>query len=178
VDVIANDDEQGIRLAVRHLLELGHRRIAHIVGSGVVGELRRRSYEAEVRAGGASPMLVTADMTEAGGRGAALELLRGQGRPTAVLAANDLSAVGVLAAADELGLRIPRDLSLVGYDNTSLARLKHLSLTSVDNASAVVGQEAAHSLLDRMKHPNRNARTRLIPPRLVVRTSTAPPATP
>lgn len=176
VDVVANDDAQGVRLAVRHLLELGHRRIAHVVGTGRVGELRRQSYESEMRAAGSIPFLALGDMTESGGQRAAHRLLRGPDRPTAVLAANDLSALGVLAVADELSLRVPQDLSLVGYDNTSLARIRHLSLTSVDNASAAVGSQAAEALVRRMAVPDAEATTRLLPPRLVVRNSTAPPA--
>jgi Periplasmic binding protein-like domain len=87
-----------------------------------------------------------------------------------------LSALGVRAVADELSLRVPQGLSLVGYDNTSLARIRHLWLTSVDNASAAVGSQAAEALVHRMAAPDAAATTRLLPPRLVVRNSTAPPA--
>lgn len=176
VDIVANDDPAGVRLAMDHLLGLGHHRVAHLVGAGRVGELRRQAYEASLRAGGSRPVTATAGMTEAGGHRAATELLQTEPRPTALLAANDLSAVGALASAAELGLRVPEDLSVVGYDDTSLARLRHVALTSVDNASRAVGEEAGHCLLRRMADRETDAVLRLLEPRLVVRASTAPPA--
>jgi DNA-binding LacI/PurR family transcriptional regulator len=175
VDVVANDDTLGVQLAVRHLLELGHRRIAHIVGDGRVGELRRGAYADELSAAGCAPVSAAGGMTERGGYEAAGQLLRVPDPPTALLAANDLSAIGALAAAGELGLRVPRDLSLMGYDDTSLARLRHVSLTTVDNVSAAVGGEAACTLLRRMSEPDAAATTTLLPPRVVVRDSTAAP---
>jgi DNA-binding LacI/PurR family transcriptional regulator len=173
VDVIAGDDEIGVQLAARHLLDLGHRRIAHVVGCGRVGRLRRLSFEAEMRAAGCTPVTAAGDMTESGGYTAAQQLLGASNRPTALIAANDLSAVGALAAAEELGLRVPEDLSLVGYDNTSLARLRPIALTTVDNAGPAVGGAAARTLLRRMHEPETSATTTLLPPRLVIRNSTA-----
>ena len=73
--------------------------------------------------------------------------------PTAIFAVNDITCVGAMSAAQELGLRVPHDVSLVGYDNTSLAQIRHLWLTSVDNASAEVGQRAARALLRRIADP-------------------------
>ena len=173
VDVIAGDDETGVQLATRHLLDLGHSRIAHLAGSGRVGRLRRRSFEAEMRAAGCAPVTAAGDMTDSGGYTAAQRLLGAADRPTALIAANDLSAVGALAAAGELGLRVPEDLSLVGYDNTSLARLRPIALTTVDNAGPAVGGAAARALLRRMHEPEATATTTLLPPRLVIRSSTA-----
>ncbi|KUL43891.1 LacI family transcriptional regulator [Streptomyces sp. NRRL F-4489] len=180
VDIVANDDERGARLATEHLLGLGHRRIAHIAGPGPVGELRRRGFEAATRAHGraADAVVEPGDGTEEGGYRAAVRLLgpaRGAGRPTAVLAFNDLSGIGVLSAAGELGLDVPGDLSLVGYDNTYLARIRHLWLDSVNNASHEVGRRAARCLLDRMAHPGAPAVHRLVAPELAVRGSSAGP---
>ncbi|MCK7625366.1 LacI family transcriptional regulator [Streptomyces sp. RS10V-4] len=178
VDIVANDDERGARLATEHLLGLGHRRIAHVAGRGPVGELRRRGFEAAMRAHGADAAVEQGDGTEEGGYRAAVRLLgpaRGAGRPTAVLAFNDLSGIGVLSAAGELGLRVPGGLSLVGYDNTYLARIRHLWLDSVDNAGHEVGRLAARCLLDRMAHPEAPAVRRLVAPELAVRGSSAPP---
>jgi DNA-binding LacI/PurR family transcriptional regulator len=176
VDVVANDDEQGMRLAVRHLLELGHRRVAHVAGAGRVGRLRRDACVAALGAAGVDPVVVQADMSEGAGYRAAMELLRRRPRPTAVLAANDLSAVGVLAAADELGVRVPEEVSVVGYDDTSLARLRRVALTTVDNVSATVGRDAARRLLARRAEPDAPARLHLIVPRLVVRSTSGPAA--
>ncbi|MGW2022870.1 LacI family DNA-binding transcriptional regulator [Streptomyces decoyicus] len=200
VDLVANDDERGARLATEHLIGLGHRRIAHIAGQGLVGELRRRGFESAVRAHGlaASAVVENGDGTEEGGYRAAVRLLnpsRGSGRsvaqrplaerplverpvgerPTAVFAFNDISGVGALSAAQELGLEVPADLSLVGYDNTYLARIRHLWLNSVNNASHEVGRRAARCLLDRMEHPDAPAGQQLVAPELEIRGSTAPP---
>ncbi|WP_406217937.1 LacI family DNA-binding transcriptional regulator [Streptomyces decoyicus] len=185
VDLVANDDERGARLATEHLIGLGHRRIAHIAGQGLVGELRRRGFESAVRAHGlaASAVVENGDGTEEGGYRAAVRLLnpsRGSGRPvaerpTAVFAFNDISGVGALSAAQELGLEVPADLSLVGYDNTYLARIRHLWLNSVNNASHEVGRRAARCLLDRMERPDAPAGQQLVAPELEIRGSTAPP---
>lgn len=93
------------------------------------------------------------DMTEEGGYRATVRLLARADRPTAVFAVNDMTAVGVLSAAEELGLRVPRDLSVVGYDDTSISRLRHVWLTTVDGAGREVGRRAARCLLDRLEQP-------------------------
>ena len=178
VDVVAGDDEHGARLAVEHLIGLGHRTIAHISGYGAVGDLRRRTFEATLRAHGlADGMLVEpCDMTEEGGYRATVRLLSGPRRPTAVFAVNDIASVGALSAAEELGLRVPRDLSVIGYDNTSISRLRHVWLTTVDNAGHDVGRRAARCLLDRFTDPRHPAGVHLSTPTLEVRGTTAAPA--
>jgi DNA-binding LacI/PurR family transcriptional regulator len=175
VDIVANDDEQGARLATEHLIGLGHRHIAHIAGHGAVGELRRRSFEATMREHGLADTAVVerGDLTEEGGYRATVRLLSRPKRPTAVFAVNDMSCVGALSAAEESGLQVPRDLSLVGYDNTYLSRLRHLWLTTVDNASHDVGRRAAQRLLDRIENPGRAGEVELATPSLEVRGSTA-----
>ncbi|MGW3142985.1 LacI family DNA-binding transcriptional regulator, partial [Streptomyces sp. NPDC001139] len=136
VDVVAGDDELGARLVTEHLIGLGHRRIAHIAGYGAVGELRRRSFEAAMREHGLADRAVVepSDMTEEGGYRTTVRLLSRAERPTAVFAVNDIASVGALSAAEELGLRVPHDVSVVGYDNTSISRLRHVWLTTVDGA--------------------------------------------
>lgn len=177
VDLVANDDEHGARLVTEHLVGLGHRRIAHLAGYGAVADLRRRGFEATMGARGpADGALVEAgDMTEEGGYRATVRLLARADRPTAVFAVNDMTAVGVLSAAEELGLRVPRDLSVVGYDNTSISRLRHVWLTTVDGAGHEVGRRAARCLLDRLERPGGEGRLHLAAPSLEVRGTTAPP---
>ncbi|MFD8863152.1 substrate-binding domain-containing protein, partial [Streptomyces sp. NPDC059590] len=177
VDIIAGDDEHGARLATEHLIGLGHRRIAHIAGPGAVGELRRRGFEAVMRerALAGTATVEQGDLTEEGGYRATVRLLSARERPTAVFAFNDIAGVGALSAAEELGLQVPRDLSLVGYDNTYLSRLRHLWLTTVDNASHDVGRRAARCLLDRIADPSRPAEVVLTTPALEVRGTTARP---
>jgi len=174
VDLVANDDYSGAQLATRHLLELGHRRIAHIVGVGEVGRLRRAGHEAVMTAAGLAPWCVAGDWTEPTGHRIATDLLRSPDRPTAIFAANDLSAVGVLAAADDLGIRIPEDLSVVGYDDTWFARLQRLSLTTVNGHIAEVGQVAGRTLTARIDGERGTAGIRLLFPALVQRSSTGP----
>ncbi|CAM5558459.1 LacI family DNA-binding transcriptional regulator [Streptomyces aurantiogriseus] len=177
VDVVANDDERGARLVTEHLVGLGHRRIAHLGGYGAVGELRRRSFEATMGAHGLADRAVVepCDMTEEGGYRATVRLLARSDRPTAVFAVNDITCVGALSAAEELGLRVPHDLSVVGYDNTSISRLRHLWLTTVDHAGHEVGRRAARCLLDRLERPGGEGRVQLAAPTLEVRGTTAPP---
>ncbi|MFB7508250.1 LacI family DNA-binding transcriptional regulator [Streptomyces broussonetiae] len=177
VDIVANDDEHGARLATAHLIGLGHRHIAHIAGQGAVGDLRRRSFEAAMREHGLADTAVVeqGDLTEEGGYRATVRLLSRPQRPTAVFAVNDMTCVGALSAAEETGLQVPRDLSLVGYDNTYLSRLRHLWLTTVDNAGRDVGRRAAQRLLDRMAEPDRPGEVDLATPFLEVRGTTAPP---
>ena len=180
VDVIANDDTVGTELAVNHLADLGHTRIAHLAGSfGAVADLRRRSYRDTMHARGLSryELVERSDMTEEGGYRAAVRLLNSNDRPTAIFAVNDITCVGAMSAAQELGFNVPHDISLVGYDNTSLAQIRHLWLTSVDNASVEVGRRAARALLHRIAEPSTPATQQLIRPTLQVRGSTGPPPT-
>ncbi|WP_406356726.1 LacI family DNA-binding transcriptional regulator [Streptomyces sp. NBC_00658] len=175
VDVVAGDDERGARLITEHLIGLGHRRIAHIAGYGAVGELRRASFEATMRAHGLADGAIVepSDMTEEGGYRSTVRLLSGPRRPTAILAVNDIASVGALSAAEELGLSVPRDLSVTGYDNTSISRLRHVWLTTVDNAGHEVGRRAARCLLDRFDTPGTPGRVHLAPPALEIRGTTA-----
>ncbi|MFJ3304990.1 LacI family DNA-binding transcriptional regulator [Streptomyces sp. NPDC086549] len=177
VDIVAGDDESGARLVTEHLIGLGHRRIAHIAGYGAVGELRRRSFEATMRAHGlaAQALVEAGDMTEEGGYRTTVRLLSRPDRPTAVLAVNDIASVGALSAAEELGLRVPRDVSVTGYDNTSIARLRHVWLTTVDTAPHEVGRRAARCLLDRFETPGGAGRVHLAAPTLEIRGTTAAP---
>lgn len=156
MDVIANDDEHGTRLATEHLIALGHRRVAHIAARGLPGELRHRAFLATMAAHGlaGTAQVQPGDMTEEGGHRSAVRLLAGRDRPSAIVAVNDMAALGALSAAAEFNLSVPQDLSVVGYDNTFISRLRHLWLTTVDNASHDVGRQAAQCLLRRIAEPD------------------------
>lgn len=179
VDIVVDNDELGARLAVDHLVELGHRRIAHIESTcSSAARYRCEGYLMAMRRHALTPyiMVEQGDFTEEGGRQAAHNLLTRDPRPTAIFAANDMVALGVLAAADDLGLRVPEDLSVVGYDNTQLSSLGCISLTSVDQPRRAMGRSAAALLSDRICDPNKGSRVRQVTPTLVVRRSTGPAA--
>ena len=175
VDSVYADDEVGATAATNYLLDLGHRRIAHVTGVEYEGHLlRRRAYEAAMRAAGLAPQTVVAqgysqDAAERAARG----ILSVADRPTAVFAHNDEMACGVREAAHSLGLCIPGDLSLVGYDNSRVARLHGIDLTSVDQYARRLGRDAGAAALARMRlehGPPVDVRHK---PDLVVRGSTA-----
>ncbi len=177
VDVVVNDDEAGARSATQHLIDLGHRRIAHLRGPGKIGTLRLGGFAACLREAGLDPGAYpeSGGMSEESGYAAARRLLGRPDRPTAIFAFNDVAAIGALSAADDLGLRVPDDVSLVGYDNTYLARIRHISLTSVDNGNFAVGVQAGTFLAERLAGPPRARRLHLVPTTLEVRASTAAP---
>jgi DNA-binding LacI/PurR family transcriptional regulator len=177
VDSVTNDDLAGACLAVEHLIELGHRRIAHIDGGkGAGARARRAGYSQAMNHHGLEAVAVQGAYTEEGGAAGVARLFeRGVG-PTAIFAANDLAAVGALHALEQRGLRVPDDVSLVGYDNTSLAALGHIDLTTIDQPRREIGATAVRLLLDRLDQKSARARHLLVQPSLVVRTTTAPPS--
>lgn len=176
VDTVNDDGEAGTRLAVQHLVTLGHRHIVHLDGgSGSQAAPRRRGYLAAMRAHGLDPTVVPSEYTDVAGARSVAGLLADRGAPTALIAANDFSAVGAISALEDAGLRVPRDVSVVGYDNTSLAALRHISLTTVDQPRTEIGRLAAEALLQRVRGERTDPVRHLLHPKLVVRATTAPP---
>lgn len=181
VTVVSNDDVAGAVLVVEHLAGLGHRRIAHVgAGGTAVGTARRRGYEQAMRAAGLGGRVrvVEGGLTEEGGHRAGRELLAGPERPTAVFGVNDVVALGVLSAAEERGLAVPEELSVAGYDNTPVTRLRRIGLTSVETAGRAAGERAAALLLTRLTPGAPRPADELLPPVLEARRSTAPARTP
>jgi DNA-binding LacI/PurR family transcriptional regulator len=181
VDSVSNDDPTGATLVVEHLTSLGHERIAHIDGGGGAGAVDRRGgYERAMRERGlgAHARVIPGSYTDEGGRHGIAALFDGvpdAERPTAVFVANDLAALGALSALAERGLRVPDDVSLVGYDNTALAAVSHIDLTTVDQPRPDMGRTAVTLVLERLTGKRDTARHVVIPPTLVVRGTTAPP---
>ncbi|MFF3503320.1 LacI family DNA-binding transcriptional regulator [Streptomyces sp. NPDC003247] len=157
-DSVVDDDMVGADLVVEHLTALGHRSICHIAPPP--GPLKRPQilahaartdgYVAAMRSRGLEPDVVYTSFTEDGGYQGAQTALRRAERPTAIFAGADVAALGVLRAAHELGLRVPEDLALVGYDNTRLGALPQIGLTSVDQSGRMTGATSARLLHERI----------------------------
>ncbi|HWR84522.1 MAG TPA: substrate-binding domain-containing protein, partial [Rhodoglobus sp.] len=178
VDTVRADSVTGMRLVVDHLVEAGRRDLLFLNGPAdtTPGLLRQQGFDDAVERHGdvRSRSTTAADFTIASGYRAALDALGGAGpRPDAVVAANDLIAIGVLHAADDLGLRVPHDLAVTGMDNTELAEVARPGVTSVDLGAHERGRVAADLLLARIADPGRAAHTVTVAPSLHVRGSSA-----
>lgn len=148
LDSVASDDRQGGTLATQHLIELGHRSIVHLippVASHYSG--RGDGYSASMRAAGLTPRTVDTGFSINDATATATQLLRSAERPTAIFANNDIAALGVLTAAASLGIAVPAELSVIGYDNTRAAALPGVALTSVDQQARRLGQLGAEYAL-------------------------------
>ena len=169
------DQQEGARLAVRHLLALGHRRIAHLPGpSGwAEAEERQRGYEAIMREHGLPSLVMPeGDWTPSSGLAIGLRVLPVL-RPTAVFAGNDEMAVGLLAAAHDLGLSVPLDLSVVGFDDVPYAQHLRPALTTVRQDFVELGRRAIGVLLDEVEGTVPAEPPPRVLPYLVVRESAA-----
>ncbi|MGY4718869.1 LacI family DNA-binding transcriptional regulator [Naumannella cuiyingiana] len=177
LDAVASDDVAGGRIALDHLLGLGHRRIGFLNGSLDIKQCRDRhdgAREAIAAAGGDPDAdlveIEVAAMDAANGYGAMLQLFDDHPELTAVFCVNDLLALGVMRAARERAVSVPADLSVVGYDDVAFAGELAVPLTSVRQPTYRMGAEAAGLLLERGR-----PRQILFTPELVVRASAAPP---
>jgi LacI family transcriptional regulator len=182
-DTVADDDAAGAALVVDHLSDLGHRRIAHIEHhetnpvrlAEMPNAIRAEGYRQAMRARGLPDDIVSTSYTQEGGYLGTQQLLARPQRPTAIFAGADIVAMGVLQALAEAGLSVPHDVSLAGYDNTTVAALGPISLTSVDQAGHHIGTTAARLLLDRIADRARPTAQIKISPTLIPRRTTAAP---
>ncbi|PPF84946.1 LacI family transcriptional regulator [Pseudoclavibacter sp. RFBJ3] len=169
---VRTDDRKGLALLVEHLTSLGHRDIAHLGGLAAAGRSRAEAYEEAMTAHGLAGhvQVQESDFTELGGYVAATSLLSRATPPTAIIAPNDLAALGVQRALEERGLTTD-DVALTGYDNSFLASIAGVSLTSVDPHNGVIGREAARWLIEAEAGNESLPQELLVEPRLVVRRS-------
>jgi DNA-binding LacI/PurR family transcriptional regulator len=181
VDSVHTAEGKGVRQAMDHLVELGHRRIVHIDGGRGPGSAeRRRAYRAAMRRHGleAEQRVIPGEHTEQSGieTGRLLLAERDAGRPlpTAVLAGNDRCAMGLLMSLSRAGVEVPRDLSVVGYDDSHLSHLMPIGLTTVRQDAVLMAEHAVRFAVDRLESPEREPREAVLDPKLVVRGTSGP----
>jgi DNA-binding LacI/PurR family transcriptional regulator len=163
---VRSNDEIGMRLLIEHLVENGHQKISHIsVDAGDVSKSRRGAYESVMKEKGLARFInveFAKSATEIDGFEAAARLMNSQTPPTAITAFNDLLAIGAQGATDGT-------VAITGYDNTFLADLRQISLTSVDPGNTEIADKAAQLLLKNDKAER--TKTYLMEPKLIVRNS-------
>lgn len=176
VDVVRAADDVGVGLAVEHLVGLGHRAIAFIDGPrGPIATLRRQGYRQAVRRllGPDAVQVVAGGGTEEDGARAAAALESAP--PTAVVAFNDRCALGVLDRLRRDGIGVPEQVSVIGYDDSPLARLGTVDLTTVSQSSQAMAEAAVAAAVERLEGTRTKPVDVVLEPHLVVRGTTAPP---
>ena len=181
-DLVLADEVSGAQLIVEHLAGLGHRRIALLAGSldsssstDRAGAFRQAMVDACLEL--PNSLVRHAPIQHAAGRAAALELLAVNPRPTAIYGASDVLAIAAMDAAASLGLRIPQDVSVVGFDDTDPSGWAMVNLTTVHQPLDAMARRAVDVLLEHLDDPSARAPQRIVfPVHLMVRGTTAPPA--
>ncbi len=177
VDVVVADSRAGAAQAVEHLVELGHREIAHIDATLSKADPECLvGYRSTMQAHDLEPNVVTGSLLQAGGESGARLLLEQDEFPTAIFAASDLSALGARDVIQGAGLSIPDRVSLIGYNDTPFARLRGIELTSVREPTEAMGIYASEVIIGRILDPTEPPGEWIAEPELVVRSSTRPPS--
>lgn len=177
---VVTNNAAGGRLAARHLLGLGHKRIGILAGDVHVRNVKERidAFIAEVEAQGLSidpSAIISGEQTLETGREVEL-LLRMRKPPTAIFATNDIIALGAWRKLLELGVRIPEDISLIGYDNIEMTEITVPALTTIGQDKHDMGRQAVLALIDALETKKVTGETTYVPPQLIVRNSTGPVA--
>ncbi len=194
VDVVRASDDQGVAQAVSHLTSLGHRDIAFVDGGqGAIASDRRQGYRQAMRRHGLAARVFPGDHTEEAGIRAGREMLSpdrppaadrtptagrlpaADGLPTAVITSNDRCAVGLLDVFVRRGVQVPGMVSVVGYDDSMLARLAHVDLTTVSQDARQQAERAVALAVERLEGDRTAPREVVLAPHLVARSTTAPP---
>ena len=179
VDTVILDNQLGAALATRHLVELGHHRVAMISGPRHLSNARKRldAFRKTLRSRRIvipKDYVTFGDFREQSGQIAAERLLSLRTPPSAILVANNEMMAGALFAIRQRGVKVPRDLSLIGFDDARWAQYSDPPLTVVSQPTEQMGQKAAELLLGRLQG-ERRANTVVFEPELIVRGSTCPP---
>ena len=174
------DHEEGIEQAILHLVALGHRRIAYISGKSDLRSSKRR-LEAFQRTmhqlfPDAPEMIFSGNFKVEGGRRAASEILEleSENLPTAIVCANDLTAIGAISELEANGLNVPQDISIVGFDDIAFAALTKPTLTTVHLPLNELGRRAVELLINSLEDLDKQGSEIRIPTNLIIRNSTAP----
>jgi DNA-binding LacI/PurR family transcriptional regulator len=176
VDVVTTDEHQAARLVLGHLTGLGHRDIVHITGgANRSAKDRARAYREVMRELGLRPREVAGAFSHEAGQEGAREILTMSPSPTAVVAANDLVAVGAMGVFESHGVHVPDDISVVGYDDSQIARLDLVQLTSVCQGVDHFGSAAIQLLVNRIDDPDTPRVVERIETTLVERRTTCSP---
>ena len=182
VPSVVGDDRAGMMLVIEHLVELGHRRIAFLAGPQDLstGRLRYEGFIEAMEGAGldVDPELVLIGdaLVESEGARLSADLLTGEQRPTAIVAANDLMALGCYDVLDLRGIECPAEISVTGFNDMPFTGHFRPPLTTVRIPHYELGARSAELLLQLLENPDTPATTETLAPELIVRKSTAPPA--
>jgi len=179
VPEVVNDDFLSMKLAVEHLVSLGHKRIAHISGPAnlATGFSRIEGFQVATHQYRLTeaPIIESAEFTREAGKVACIRLLKEDTNVTAIVAANDLIALGCYDALADLGLNCPADISIIGHNDMPLVDMLNPPLTTIRIQHREMGRQAARLLLEKLSSPGAAPIRITLPPELKVRQSTAPP---
>jgi LacI family transcriptional regulator len=175
---VGTDNGHAAELATRHLLELGHQRIAHVTLSdgGISAQMRLQGYRRELARASIPPdrrLELAAPQTIEGGRAVACLLLAQERRPTAVFTYNDLQAVGLLLGLRDAGIKVPEEMSVLGFDGIDIGEVVYPPLTTMSQPIDKIGRLGAQLLVDALASRSQR-RQHVLPATLVVRGSTGP----
>jgi DNA-binding LacI/PurR family transcriptional regulator len=177
VDVVRTADDAGVGLTVDHLVDFGHRAIVHLDGgNGTIASDRRRGYRDAMRRHGLDEhvRVIPGNYTEEAGIRAAHTLLTAEQRPTGIVAVNDRCAIGLLDTLVRAGVAVPGSISVAGYDDSIMARLAHVNLTTVSQEPQQQARHAIAAAVDRLDAHRTTPVHTVLPPRLVIRGTTGP----
>lgn len=177
VDDVRTDDDDGLDQAVAYLAQLGHRRIIYLDGGrGDVPTLRRRAYRSAMRRHHLADHIrvISGGDTEGAGGQAAPTLVDIQPAATAVVTFNDRAAVGLIDALIRAGVDVPGTISVVGYDDSTVARLAHINLTTISQNTHQLTEHAISALIERLDHHRSEKHEFVVRPQLIIRGTSAP----